>query len=90
MSNKYFEKANIELKRGQYKKAIKTYAKAIESNPQMVSAYYNSGLAAQNLGRKRLASDYFHIATQLKSNSTIIATHPERINEIVLNSNFVI
>lgn len=84
MSNKYFDKANTELEKGQYKKAIKTYAKAIESDPQMISAYYNSGLAAQNLGRKRLASDYFYIATQLKNKSSLITANIKRIDEIVL------
>jgi len=55
----YFTRALVWADRKEYKKAVKDFTKAIEFNLDFADAYYNRGLAWQNLDKKDKAfADY--------------------------------
>ena len=61
----YFEKGNDYFKQGDYQKAIEQYDEAIRLDPQDALAYYNRGVAYDNLGKTIEAERDFAKAKEL-------------------------
>jgi tetratricopeptide (TPR) repeat protein len=69
MYQTFLEQGNHEFKRGKYRAALNSYSKAIARNPQLVEAHYGCGLAAEKLGKHKLAQDCFTTVVRLKAKS---------------------
>lgn len=70
MERAFLEQGNHELKQGKYQAAINSFKNAIARHPQLVEAHYGCGLAAEKLGRHKLAQDCFTTVVKLKSKPT--------------------
>ena len=62
-----FKMGDSFLNLGQFEEAIKSYNKAIVSNPKFAYAYNNRGIAFYNLNQSELAFDDFNKALNLNS-----------------------
>jgi tetratricopeptide (TPR) repeat protein len=76
----YFQQGNHEFKHGKYRAALNSYSKAIALQPQSIEAHYACGLAAEKLGKHKLAQDFYTTVVKLKtradSDSAILLKPP--------------
>lgn len=64
-AKEYFDEGYNYDEQGEYDKAIESYTKAIELNPDHFKTYFNRGIAYSKMGERKKATDDFEIAKKL-------------------------